>query len=103
MASDPSQPTELSLDEVRHIAALVRLGMTDDELHKFRRELSSILAHFDVLARIDTDGVEPTATGADLLNVTAPDRPRPSLDPADVLANAPHRQDDYFRVKAVLE
>ncbi len=85
------------------MAALARIGMTDADLEKFRTELSSILAHFDVLARIDTTDVEPTANGADLLNVTAPDRARPSLSDSDVFANAPAQEGSLFRVKAVLE
>ncbi len=101
-ADSPPSNTELSADDVRHIAALARIGMTDEDVERFRTELSSILGHFDVLARIDTEGVEPTNNGADLLNVMVADESRPSLPSERVLANATTREDDLFRVKAVL-
>lgn len=102
MVDEPSSSVELTLDEVRHIATLARIGMTEQELEKFRTDLSSILAHFDVLAAIDTEGVEPTNNGAVLLNIVAEDKARPSLTTDDVMANAPEQQDALFRVKAVL-
>ena len=94
---------ELSLDEVRHIAALARIGLSDADLQRFQRELSGILSHIQELQQIDTAGVEPTANGADLLNVSAADEPSDSLPLEDVLANAPDQDDGYFRVRAVLE
>ena len=103
--SDPTADgsVEFAADEVRHLAALARLGMTDAEVEKFREELASILGHCQVLAGIDTAEVEPTANGADLLNVVAEDVSRPSLAVEDVMRNAPDREENYFRVRAVLE
>jgi aspartyl-tRNA(Asn)/glutamyl-tRNA(Gln) amidotransferase subunit C len=101
-ASDSLDPA-LTADDVRHIATLARIGMTDEEVEKFRAELSSIIGHCNALALIDTDGVEPTMNGADVTNVMADDVSRPSLTVEEALANAPHRHDDYLRVRAVLE
>jgi aspartyl-tRNA(Asn)/glutamyl-tRNA(Gln) amidotransferase subunit C len=97
------QPAELSLDEVRHLATLARLGMTDAELEKFRGELAGIIGHCNVLASIDTEGVQPTNNGVDLLNVMAEDKSRPSWPVEKVLENASSRDDTLFRVRAVLE
>ena len=94
---------ELSEDDVRHLASLARIGMTDDDVQKFRTDLSSILDHFDVLAAIDTDGVEPTNNGADLLNVMVADQARDSATHDQTMANAPRAEDAYFRVRAVLD
>ena len=94
---------ELSEDDVRHLASLARIGMTDDDLQKFRTDLSSILDHFDVLAAIDTAGVEPTNNGADLLNVMVADKARDSATHDQTMANAPTSEDAYFRVRAVLD
>ncbi len=94
---------DLTLQEVRHIAILTRIGMTDEDARRFQRDLSSILDHIRVLQEVDTEGVPPTANGADLLNVTDADSPRPSRSRDEVLANAPVREDDFFRVRAVLE
>ena len=94
---------ELSLDDVRHIAILARIGLSDADLLRFQHDLSGILSHIQELQQIDTAGVPPTANGADLLNVTASDEPTDSLPREDVLANAPAQEDGYFRVRAVLE
>lgn len=98
-----SPDSALTVDDVRHIATLARIGMTDQEVEKFRGELSSIIGHCNALALIDTDGVEPTMNGADVTNVMADDVSRPSLTVEEALANAPQRHDDYLRVRAVLE
>lgn len=95
--------TLLSHDDVRHIGTLARIGMTDADVEKFRRDLSSIIGHFDALARIDTEDVEPTMNGADADNVMADDAPGACLTVEQVLANAPVREDDYLRVRGVLD
>ena len=102
-ATPTSGSAGLSLDEVRHIATLARIGMTDEDLDRFQTDLSAILSHFDTLDGINTDGEEPTAGGTDLLNVLAEDEPRPSLPQKDVLANAPRQEEGLIRVKAVLD
>ena len=93
----------LSIEEVRHIALLARVAMTDEELERMRDEMSNILDHFDVLQQVDTEGVEPTAHTADVRSVMRDDEVRASASKEDVLANAPRREDDFLRVRAVLE
>lgn len=94
---------ELSSDEVRHIARLARIALSDAEVERFRGELSSILEHCQTLNEIDTGDVQPTAQSFDLVNVERADEPAPSEPAAAVFANAPRREDDYFRVRAVLD
>lgn len=93
----------LSKDEVRHIAQLARVGLTDAEVERLQAQLSSILGHFDALQAIDTHGVPPTAQPQDLTNVERPDQPRPSLPQEVALANAPLRDGPFIRVRRVLE
>jgi aspartyl-tRNA(Asn)/glutamyl-tRNA(Gln) amidotransferase subunit C len=94
---------KLSREEVQHIARLARLGMTDAELERFREQLSNILENFEILQQVDTNDVPPTAQTIPLQNVVRDDKVAPSLPPDDVLANAPKREGELFRVKAVLE
>jgi aspartyl-tRNA(Asn)/glutamyl-tRNA(Gln) amidotransferase subunit C len=94
---------KLSRDEVLHIARLARLGLTEDELERLREQLSNILANFEILQPVDTSNVPPTAQSIPLQNVTKDDEVAPSLPPDDILANAPQRDREYFRVKPVLE
>ena len=93
----------IDAEEVKHIALLARVGMTDEEVELMRDQMSNILEHFDVLQQVDTDGVEPTGHSADLESVMREDEPAPSRDIEDVLANAPRREGDFVRVRAVLE
>ena len=101
--SQASDVEAFSADQVRHLASLARIGMTPQEVEEFRAELAGILSHIQALAAVETEGVPPTANGADLLNVQAEDAARAPLPVAAVLANAPQREADYFRVQAVLE
>ena len=90
-------------DEVRHIAHLARLGISEEEVTQLSGQLSSILDYFEQLKEIDTDDVPPTAYALDLHNVLRSDETAPCSDIADVFANAPAQENGYFRVRAVLE
>lgn len=95
--------TQLSREQVEHVARLARLGITEDEVAVFSRQISAILSAMDVLNELDTGGVEPTAQVTGLENVMRDDTVRPSLTPEQVLANAPRAEDGCFRVQAVFE
>ena len=94
---------KLSREEVVHIAALARMGMSEAEIEKAREQLSNILENFEVLKEIDTANVPPTAQSINLQNVLREDNPRESLPSEDVLANAPDREGDLFKLRPVLE
>jgi len=94
---------KLSREEVAHLATLVRLGVSDDEVDRFGEQLSDILEAFEVLQEVDTTDVPPTAHSIALESVMRDDEPAPSLPEEEVLANAPNREDDFFKVRAVLE
>jgi aspartyl-tRNA(Asn)/glutamyl-tRNA(Gln) amidotransferase subunit C len=93
----------ITADEVRHLSVLVRVGMTDDEIDLMREQMSHILENIDILNQVDTDGVEPTGHSVDVDTVMREDEPRASSSLEDVMANAPDREDDHIRVRAVLE
>ena len=93
----------LTADEVRHIAALARVGMTEDDIQRMGEEMSHILENFDILDQVDTDGVEPTGHSVELTSVMRDDEATESLPIDDMLANAPAREEDLIRVRAVLE
>lgn len=93
----------LTTDDVRHIARLARVELAEADVERFRGQLSSILEHFETLSAIDTTDVPPTAQTLELTNVDRADEPRPSVAPDELLRNAPRREGDYFRVRAVLD
>lgn len=92
----------LSIEDVEHVAALARLGLSDAEKERLREQLSSILGHIAALDELDTASIPPTAQVVALTNVMRADEVRPSLPPEAVLANAPRRADGFFEVHAVL-
>ena len=94
---------ELSREEVLHIARLARVALTEEEITRMSRQLSDLLEHFQNLQQVDTEGVPPTAQSIDIRSVMRDDVIAPSLSPEEVLSNAPRREEDYFRVRAVLE
>ncbi len=93
----------LSREEVQHLARLARVGLSEDDIARFREQLSEILDYFQRLRQLDTDDVPPTAHTLPLHNVMREDEPRPSYNKEDVLANAPQREEDLFRVCTILE
>ena len=93
----------LSKEEVRHIALLARLGLSNEDVEKFQEQLSNILENFEILKQVDTKDVPPTAQSVELSNVFREDRIAPSYPQQEVLANAPQKEEGHFKVKAVLE
>jgi len=94
---------KLSREEVKHLALLARLGLSDSELEQFREQLSNILDNFEILQRVDTTDVLPTSHSIALENVLRDDETISSLPVEDVLSNSPDREENYFKVRAVLE
>ena len=94
---------KLSWEEVLHITRLARVALTEAEITRLSEQLSNLLEHFEVLQKVDTEGVPPTAQSVELRSVMREDVVEPSLPAEDVLANAPRREGDSFRVRAVLE
>jgi len=90
----------LTRDEVLHVARLARLALTEEEVERFRGQLSVILEAVGAVAELDLTEVEPTSHPLDVVNVWAEDEPRPSLTVDEALANAPERDGDFFRVPA---
>ena len=94
---------KLGREEVLHIALLARLGLTAAEVDKLSEQLSNILENFEILQQVDTNSVPPTAQSIALQNVMRDDEVAPSLPQNEVLANAPQKEGEFFRVRAVLE
>jgi len=93
----------LTIEEVKHIAHLARLQLSEDEKQRYREQLSSILEHVAQLQELDTSEVAPLSgitAGRSPLRV---DVPGETLPPEKLLEGAPHVQDGQFRVPAVLD
>ncbi len=93
----------ISREDVEKVAYLARLELSEAEKTALQQQLEGILGHIAVLQELETDQIAPTSQIVMLRNVLRADVVSPSLSPDQVLANAPDRQDDYFRVRAILE
>jgi aspartyl-tRNA(Asn)/glutamyl-tRNA(Gln) amidotransferase subunit C len=89
-------------DEIRKIASLARLRLSDDEVAKIAGQFAAILGHLDRLRAVPTDGVEPLDHPLPLVDVLRDDVARPGLLQGDALAAAPDAKDGQFRVPRVM-
>ena len=89
--------------DIEHVAKLARLELSEDETAKLREQLGAILEHAAKVGEVATSDVPPTAYAIPRSNVLRPDEVRDSLSVEDVLANAPEREDDRFRVPRIVE
>ena len=127
MNPNPEREQTITVEQVRQVAALCRIGLTDEEAERLRGEMAGLLNEVSVLQEIDAAGVEPTAHpfddqagdgqqaddrraggghagGAGLVGgVMREDEPRPPMEREETLANAPRRDGPYFRVQAVMD
>ena len=92
----------LTRADVEHVAHLARLGLTDEELTRLEGQLNHILDQYEILARLDTDAIPPTAQTIELENILRDDVARPSLTVEEALANAPARDGDHVVVPAII-
>lgn len=92
----------LTPDDVRRVARLTRISMTDEEIGTLQAQLAKVLDHFQSLRQVDTSGVEPTGHATETTSVMRDDETRPSLPREAVLHNAPETDDPFIRVKPVL-
>jgi len=89
-------------EEVRQIAALARLALTDDEIALFQEQLSAILDYVASLRELDTHQISPTATVLPLHTVLREDIPGPTLPQDETLFNAPQAQAGCFRTPPII-
>ncbi|MBI1792123.1 MAG: Asp-tRNA(Asn)/Glu-tRNA(Gln) amidotransferase subunit GatC [Acidobacteria bacterium] len=97
---------KLTSERVRYVAGLANLNLSDEEVERFRADLSGILEHVEKLNELDTSGVPPMAQVLYPAEDTAtlrPDRDRPPLGAQTALANAPQAGAGHFKVPKVIE
>lgn len=89
--------------QVRHVAVLSRLKLSEDEVATFSRQLSAMLEYVEKLNELDTSDVEPTVHAVPISNVLRDDEPEEPMAVDEALANAPQREGSFYRVPKVLD
>ncbi len=92
------------ITQIDHLAHLARLELSAEEKTKFAEQLASVLGYFDKLKEVDTTGLEPSSQSIDLVNIFRTDEARDCDEEikAKILANAPNKSGNYFKVNKIL-
>ena len=88
----------LSLDDVKHVAKLARLGLDESQLERMAGELDTIIDSIGKISELDLEDVPPTTHALEVVNVFGDDEPQVSLTTEQALSNAPDPEDGCFRV-----
>lgn len=94
---------KLTKSEVKHIAKLAQVDLTEKEVAKFQKQLSDILDYVSQLSELDTSKVEPISQVTGLENVLREDKTSPSLTQKEVLSGAKEKHNNFFKIKAIFE
>ncbi len=92
----------ISPEQVRHVALLARLALSEEQIASFGEDLNSILGHIDSIQQLDLEGVEPTAHPLEVVNAMREDRVRPGLSREDALLNAPATDGTAFLIPQIV-
>ena len=95
--------TRITMDEVKHVANLARLAITEEEAEKLTNELDAIIFFAEQLNELDTENVEPTSHVLDMKNIFREDVSKPGLPVEEVLKNAPDHENGQIKVPAIIE
>jgi aspartyl-tRNA(Asn)/glutamyl-tRNA(Gln) amidotransferase subunit C len=88
--------------DVRYVANLARLELSDDEVATFQPQLEAILNHVEALSKLEISGIAPTAHATEIFGKMRADSPHASLTPEAVLLNAPDQAQGQIRVPKVV-
>ncbi|AFY82441.1 Asp-tRNA(Asn)/Glu-tRNA(Gln) amidotransferase subunit GatC [Oscillatoria acuminata] len=89
-------------EQIRKVAHLARLELTDAEEEQFTTQVGSILEYFEQLSELDTENIKPTTRAIDVSNVTRPDELQPFTDLQSIMDAAPDVEGDFFKVPKIL-
>ena len=94
--------SRISEEQVKHVANLARLAITEEETEKFTKQLDAIITFAEQLNELDTENVEPTYHVLDMKNLLLEDVNKKQLNREDVLKNAPEHQDGQIKVPNIM-
>lgn len=93
----------LSKEDIQRLASLSKLHLEEDKVEKYTQEIIGIIDFVEELQDVDTEGIDPTYHGNDLINIYREDEPVQSEYPQAMIANAPDHQDGFVKVPVIIE
>ena len=93
---------KISSSDVRKVAHLARLELPEDQIETYTAQLEEILSYVDQLQEIDTQNVPPTTRAVEVVNAMREDFVEVTCSREDILSQAPHREEDFFRVPKII-
>jgi aspartyl-tRNA(Asn)/glutamyl-tRNA(Gln) amidotransferase subunit C len=93
----------ISIKDVEYVAKLARVAVTEEEKIRYQKQLARILGHVSQLKKVNTEGILPTAHPHDIVNVWREDVPEPFTAIPELLDNAPEVEENFYKVKKVIE
>ncbi len=97
-----TKENKLTIEDTKKIAKLARINLSNNEEIKFTVQLNNMLNHFKKISELNTDEVEPRTHPTEIVNSFRDDIVKPSLSKEDVLKNAPHKKDGYFKAPRIV-
>ena len=94
---------KISAEDVKHVASLAKLSVSDEQLPYFTEQLGQIIGLFETIGEVNTDGVKPTVSVTDQLNVMRDDIADNWQERDELLANAPETMDGYIKVPTIID
>lgn len=91
----------ITTDDVKHVAKLARLELTEEEINKYSKQLGEILKYVEQMNEVDTTGVEPMPHAIPVYNVMREDVVKYEQTKEELMANAPYEEDGFFRVPKI--
>lgn len=95
--------SRISADQVKHVAHLARLAITEEDVDMFTKQLDAMISFAEQLNELETENVEPTSHVLNMKNVLREDIPQQGLPQSEVLKNAPEHQDGQIKVPSIIE
>ena len=95
--------SRISTEDVKHVAHLARLAVTEEEAEQMKKELDAIITFAEQLNELDTTNVKPTSHVLKMVNVMREDHASEGLPVEEVVKNAPDQQDGYIRVPSIMD
>ena len=99
----PQSTDTIGIEMVKHVALLVRLGITEEEAREFSHQFNAIIDYFHLLNEVDTASVPPANASGPSSNVLRADQVAPSMSREDFLKNAPQAEGSFVRVPGVFD